>query len=105
MNENNNKNNNRQNFKKKFHPHKKWNNKKNQNKKDEAVQEDININNAKIKVLEVELGSLITNYDSFIAKMNIDIKDIDKKLDKYSSVLERIESKINELTATGWTHE
>lgn len=70
-----------------------------------TVQEDININNAKIKVLEVELGSLITNYDSFIAKMNIDIKDIDKKLDKYSSVLERIESKINELTATGWTHE
>ncbi len=48
MNENNNKNNNRQGFKKKFHPHKKWNNNKNQNKKEEAIQEDINIQEEEI---------------------------------------------------------
>lgn len=48
MNENNNKNNNRQGFKKKFYPHKKWNNNKNQNKKEEAIQEDINIQEEEI---------------------------------------------------------
>ena len=48
MNEKNNKNNNRQGFKKKFYPHKKWNNNKNQNKKEEAIQEDINIQEEEI---------------------------------------------------------
>lgn len=63
------------------------------------------IEDAKIKVERkyVEKQELIDNYDSFIAKMKIDIETIDKTIDKYTLILNSIDKKISELTETGWS--
>jgi len=63
---------------------------------------NIDENTQNLMKKEKELGNLINDYDSFVAKVDADIKDIDKKLFKYSGVVEKIEAKISELTTTGW---
>lgn len=47
----------------------------------------------------------IENYDSFVAKMNIDISEADKKIKKYQAIIELFNGKICELTSVGWDKE
>ena len=68
MNENTNKNNNRQGFKKKFHPHKKWNNNKNQNNKEEALSPE---ENELIESEIVETEEILTEVE-FIEDVDVD---------------------------------
>ena len=69
----------------------------------EDNKKEIEQNKNKIFVLYNEKKDLIENYDSFVKKLDIDIKNIDKEITEHTIVLTRIDKKVDELVECGFT--
>lgn len=55
-----------------------------------------------IEKYEFNLAELIDNYESFINRYNIDLTDINRKIDKFNATFERVDSKIQSMIDNGW---
>lgn len=71
----------------------------------ENNKKEIERNRNNIFVIYNEKKELIENYDSFVKKLDIDIKNIEKDITDHAIVLTRIEKKVEELVMCGFTKE
>lgn len=55
-----------------------------------------------IEEFEFNSADLINNYEAFVDRYNIDLTDINRKIDKFNSAFERIDSKIQSMINNGW---
>ncbi len=55
-----------------------------------------------IEEFEFNSADLINNYETFVDRYNIDLTDINRKIDKFNSAFERIDSKIQSMIDNGW---
>ena len=55
-----------------------------------------------IDEFEFNFIDLIDNYDSFVNRFNIDLADINRKIDKFNSTFEGVDSKIQTMMDNGW---
>lgn len=69
-----------------------------------ANQELSNLNDS-IKTLTENLGDLIINYESFVNRFNIDLKNVETKIDNLNRLIALVKQKITTLTENGWTEE
>lgn len=69
---------------------------------EQNIRTQIEENKRSVQAEYLANKDLIENYDSFVAKMNIDLNAADKKIEKYQSIINHINAKIEELTSTGW---
>ena len=59
----------------------------------------------KIKTITENLGDLIINYESFVNRFNIDLKNVETKIDSLNKLIALVKQKITTLTENGWTEE
>lgn len=71
----------------------------------ESNEKEIVRNRNDIFAIYNEKKELIENYDAFIKKLDIDIKNIEKDIAEHSIVITRIEKKVEELEICGFTKE